>query len=114
MTRRRLGDGVILERVREERAVLRQSRQAPGELTAPAVDVVRPHLIDRQEDDQRRASRRGALRTGRSRRQEAGGERKRGEPAGGTSRHANRCRRGEGAEPPPHRDAHSVAIYIMR
>jgi hypothetical protein len=54
MTRRGLGDRMILHAVREERAVPTQSSQAAGQLRSKPVEVVGNHLVDDQQHDQRR------------------------------------------------------------
>ena len=50
---RGLGDRVILEAVREDRTVSREAGEATRELGRPAVHVVAPHLVHRQEDNER-------------------------------------------------------------
>ena len=72
MPRRGLGDGVVLLSLGEEGAGLEEALEAAGELSRPAVEVVGSHLVDRDEDDERRLGPGGLLGNGRRRR--AGGE----------------------------------------
>jgi hypothetical protein len=54
MTRRRLGDRVVLPRVREERGLRTDTRQSSGQLRSESIEVVATELIDGDQDDQRR------------------------------------------------------------
>ena len=58
MPGRRLGDRVVLIGVLEHGACVIEPRQTAGELLVESREVVRPHLVDREEHDQGRPGRR--------------------------------------------------------
>jgi len=57
VARRRLGDGMVLERIREEGTMPAEPREAASVLRGPAIHVVRSHLVDREKNDQARTRR---------------------------------------------------------
>src|SRR5258705_9699238 len=59
---RGLGDGVILIPVREDGALVDELEQPAGELTLPAVEVVRTELVHGNHDDQLGTGGRGSRR----------------------------------------------------
>src|SRR5882672_2221791 len=52
VTRCRLGDRVVLIRILEYRAVVKKPRETAVELRVEPMQIVRPHLIDREQHDQ--------------------------------------------------------------
>lgn len=54
MSRRGLGDGVIVKRLREKRSLIEETLEAAGELVAETIEVIRTKLVDRDLNDERR------------------------------------------------------------
>ena len=52
MAGRGLGYGVVLPAIVEEGALVEHAAESAGQLGSVAVEVVRSHLVDRDQDDQ--------------------------------------------------------------
>jgi hypothetical protein len=66
VTGRGFRERVVLKGVRVERSSAREPREAAGQLCSPPIEVVRPKLIDREKDHERRRSCRIRERAGRA------------------------------------------------